>query len=73
MKNKNRKPGANTWVAKQATAMQSLFDKTAENLVWQIQHGGGSHNLHILQTIRDLEWCYLSCAAYKLALRDAIV
>ena len=60
-----------SWLEKQATHYQNQFDATAKELVWQLTEGGGSKNVHVLDTLRNLQWNYLVCASYRLAARDA--
>ena len=59
-----------SWCEIQRDYKQREFDTKAKELIWQLTEGGGSRNIHVLTTIRELEFAYLSCAAYGLAARD---
>lgn len=69
-KNKPTETKRETWVEVQVRHSQTSFDETAKDLIWQLTTGGGSKNMHILDSIRNLEFAYLKCAAYTMAARD---
>ena len=67
---KKTKTKRKTWVQTQSEISQADFDAKAKELIWQLTEGGGSRNIHILDTIRQLEFSYIKTAAYGLAVRD---
>jgi hypothetical protein len=60
-----------SWVEAQAKHQEEAFNKLSKDLIWQLTIGGGISNVHILDTLRQLEWLYLTCAAYRAAAKDA--
>lgn len=66
----HRPPTKQSFIEIQRDYKQREFDSKAKELIWQLTEGGGSKNIHVLATIRELEFAYLSCAAYTMAARD---
>lgn len=60
-----------SWLKIQANIKQREFDGKAKELVWQLTEGGGSKNIHVLDTIRSLEWAYLAMSSLKMAVEYA--
>jgi len=73
-KSKKKTPGKSpvtkSWLETCLDRSQKEFDDKAQELVWQINVGGSSKNIHILDTIRSLHWHYLQLAAYTLGVRQ---
>lgn len=59
-----------TWTEHALNQHKKSFDHNAEQLIWQLKHGGGLKNIHLIDTIRALEASYLVCCAYTRALTD---
>lgn len=59
-----------SFVQAQADYKQREFNEKAKELIWQLTEGGGSKNIHVLDSLRSLEWAYLTCAAYKMVAKD---
>jgi hypothetical protein len=64
--NTETKP-SKSWAEVQADYRQEAFDRSAKELVWILTEGGGSKNVLLLETLRQMEWAYLACAACRLA------
>lgn len=50
--------------------LQNQFKDASTRFVWQSQQGGGIHNIHMLDTIRELNSLYTQIAAHLDALRS---
>lgn len=46
------------------------FKTTSERFIWQTQQGGGISNIHMLDTIRELNVLYTDIAVHRDALRS---
>ncbi len=60
-----------TWVEVQHDQCLKAFNQQADNFLWMMKDGGGIKNIHMLETLRELEWLYLKGAAYGRAAEDA--
>jgi hypothetical protein len=50
--------------------LKKEFEEKSREFIWQTQHGGGIQNIHMLHTIRDLNFLYTDIAAHIDALRS---
>jgi hypothetical protein len=50
--------------------LERQFKETSDRFIWQTQQGGGINNIHMLDTIRALQFLYLEIAAHRDALRS---
>jgi hypothetical protein len=50
--------------------LEKEFEEASKNFIWQIQQGGGWKNIHMLDTIRKLNFLYTNIAAHHDALRS---
>ena len=47
------------------------FNEVGKQLIWQLKEGGGLHNIHIADTMKELDRLYWINAAYQKAVKDA--
>lgn len=50
--------------------LERQFKETSDRFIWQTQQGGGINNIHILDTIRALNFLYTEIAAHRDVLRS---
>jgi hypothetical protein len=50
--------------------LEAQFKEVSERFIWQTQHGGGINNIHMLDSIRQLNFLYTNIAAHHDALRS---
>lgn len=61
---------ADTWVGTMRKNAENEFNAKANEFMFLMKNGGGVHNIHMLDNIRDLLWLYNKLAAYTLAERE---
>ena len=62
-----------SYLSRQLASLESQFDQKAKDLVNQLTYGGGLENIHLLGTIRDLEFLYLMIASHRAAVREVSI
>ena len=65
-----RKNLPKSWMDHEAQRLLREFDEVGKTLIWQLQQGGGVRNIHIANTIRELDRLYWVNAAYQKAVED---
>jgi hypothetical protein len=50
--------------------LEKEFEECSKRLIWQLTQGGGLKNIHILNTIRELDSLYRDVAVHSDALRS---
>ena len=50
--------------------LERQFKEMSDKFIWQTQQGGGIQNIHMLDTIRALNFLYTDIAAHRDALRS---
>lgn len=50
--------------------LEKEFEEASKNFIWQTQQGGGIKNIHMLDTIRRLNFLYTDIAAHYDAIRS---
>ena len=59
-----------TWVGTMRKNAEKEFNAKADEFVHIMKNGGGVYNIHMLDSIRDLQWLYNKLAAYTLAEKE---
>ncbi len=70
---KRKKPTLNQRISFTKFRLECLekeFEEASKNFIWQTQQGGGLKNIHMLDTIRRLNFLYTDIAAHRDALRS---
>lgn len=70
MTKKIKKINPEDWAKIRLESLERLFKEKSDQFIWQTQQGGGIKNIHMLDTIRDLQMLYLQIAAHHDALRS---
>lgn len=70
MKKKATYDEALSFVKFRLDSLERQFKETSDRFIWQIQQGGGINNIHMLDTIRALNFLYAEIAAHRDALRS---
>ena len=71
MKKKIAKYASNSWMEHESQRLMKEFSEVGKQLVWQLDQGGGIKNIHIADTIRELDRLYWINATYQKAVKDA--